>query len=52
MVGAAGLLSTFGLGVLMSLVYLASGRIVMPAVIAHMVINLVIQPGPFLSSRT
>jgi membrane protease YdiL (CAAX protease family) len=44
------LLSTFGLGVLMSLVYLASGRIVMPAVVAHMVINLLIEPGLLLSS--
>lgn len=44
------LLSTFGLGVLMSLVYLASGRIVLPAVVAHMAINLLIEPGLLLSS--
>lgn len=44
------LLSTFALGVLMSMVYLASGRIVLPAVVAHMVINLVIEPGLLLSS--
>lgn len=44
------LLSTFGLGVLMSLVYLASGRIVLPAVIAHVAINVVIEPGLLLSS--
>lgn len=44
------LLSTFGLGVLMSLVYLASGRVVLPAVVAHVAINLVIEPGLLLSS--
>lgn len=44
------LLSTFGLGVLMSLVYLASGRIVLPAVAAHNAINLLIEPGLLLSS--
>ena len=44
------LLSTFGLGVLMSLVYLASERIVLPAVVAHMAINLLIEPGLLLSS--
>lgn len=44
------LLSTFGLDVLMSLVYLASGRIVLPAVAAHIAINLLIEPGLLLSS--
>lgn len=44
------LLSTFGLGVLMALVYLASDRIVLPAVLAHGAINLVIEPGLLLSS--
>lgn len=44
------LLSTFALGVLMSLVYLASDRVVLPAVIAHAAINLVIEPGLLLNS--
>ena len=44
------LLSTFGLGVLMSLVYLASGRVALPAAAAHMAINLVIEPGLLLSA--
>lgn len=44
------LLSTFALGVLMSLVYLASDRVVLPAVIAHVAINLVIEPGLLLNS--
>lgn len=44
------LLSTFGLGILMSLVYLASDWIVLPAVPAHAAISLVIEPGLLLSS--
>lgn len=44
------LLSTFALGVLMSLVYLAADRVVLPAVLAHIAINLVIEPGLLLSS--
>lgn len=44
------LASTFGLGVLMSFVYLASDRVVLPAVLAHAAINLVIEPGLLLSS--
>lgn len=44
------LLSTFGLGVLMALVYLASGRVALPAVVAHAAINLVIEPGLLLSA--
>lgn len=44
------LLSTFGLGVLMSLIYLASGRVALPAVVAHAAINLVIEPGLLLSA--
>ncbi|MGO1756026.1 MAG: lysostaphin resistance A-like protein [Brevibacterium aurantiacum] len=42
--------STFGLGVLMSIVYVASDRVVLPAVLAHVAINLVIEPGLLLSS--
>lgn len=44
------LLSTFGLGILMSLVYLASERVILPAVLAHAAINLVIEPGLLLKS--
>lgn len=44
------LYSTFGLGLLMSLVYLASDRIVLPAVLAHIAINLVIEPGLLLNA--
>ena len=44
------LCSTFALGVAMSLVYLASGRVVLPAVVAHAAINLVIEPGLLLHS--
>lgn len=44
------LFSTAGLGVLLALVYLFSDRIVLPAVIAHIVINLVIEPGLLLNA--
>jgi membrane protease YdiL (CAAX protease family) len=37
--------STFALGVLMSVVYLASDRVIIPAILAHIAINLVIEPG-------
>lgn len=39
------LISTFILGVMLSSVYLTSERVVLPAVLAHIVINLVIEPG-------
>lgn len=44
------LFSTTGLGVLLGLVYLFSDRIVLPAVIAHIAINLVIEPGLLLNA--
>ncbi|MFB2580955.1 lysostaphin resistance A-like protein [Herbiconiux sp. P15] len=37
--------STFALGVMLSLVYVASDRVVIPAMLAHVAINLVIEPG-------
>lgn len=37
--------STFVLGVLLAGVYIASGRVVLAAVLAHIAINLVIEPG-------
>jgi membrane protease YdiL (CAAX protease family) len=37
--------STFALGVLLSLVYVASDRVIIPAILTHIAINLVIEPG-------
>ena len=39
------LCSTFALGVLLSLVYVASDRVIIPAILTHVAINLVIEPG-------
>ncbi|MFT2752989.1 type II CAAX prenyl endopeptidase Rce1 family protein [Clavibacter sp. Sh2088] len=39
------LCSTFALGVLLSLVYVASNRVIIPAILTHIAINLVIEPG-------
>ena len=42
--------STFVLGVLLSLVYVTSERVVIPAILTHFAINLVIEPGLLLSA--
>lgn len=42
--------STTVLGVLLALVYVASDRVVFPAVLAHIAINLVIEPGLLYSA--
>ncbi|MHA7306930.1 CPBP family intramembrane glutamic endopeptidase, partial [Arthrobacter sp. TMN-49] len=42
--------STATLGVLLALVYVASDRVVFPAVLAHIAINLVIEPGLLYSA--
>lgn len=39
------LCSTFALGVLLSLVYVASDRVIIPAILTHVAINLIIEPG-------
>lgn len=39
------LCSTFALGVLLSVVYVASDRVIIPAILTHVAINLVIEPG-------
>ncbi|GAK04975.1 hypothetical protein JCM19037_3435 [Geomicrobium sp. JCM 19037] len=38
-------LSTFVLGILLSFVYIASDRVIYPAIVAHIAINLIIEPG-------
>lgn len=42
--------STAALGVLLALVYVASDRVVFPAVLAHIAINLMIEPGLLYSA--
>ncbi|GAK07973.1 CPBP family intramembrane glutamic endopeptidase [Geomicrobium sp. JCM 19038] len=44
------LISTFVLGVLLSLAYVASDRVVLPVIVAHIVINLIIEPGLLYNS--
>lgn len=43
--------STIGLGLLMGSVYLLGGRAVLPAALAHALINLVIEPGLLLHAE-
>ncbi|WP_298255509.1 CPBP family intramembrane glutamic endopeptidase [uncultured Arthrobacter sp.] len=45
-------LSTAGLGAALGCVYLASDRVILPAIIAHTAINLVIEPALLRSSLT
>jgi uncharacterized protein len=44
------MIATGGLGLALALVYLASHRIVLPCVIAHFLINLLIEPGLVLAA--
>lgn len=44
------MIATGGLGFALALVYLASHRIVLPCVIAHFLINLLIEPGLVLAA--
>lgn len=39
------LYSTFALGVLLAVIYVASDRVIIPAILTHVAINLVIEPG-------
>lgn len=45
-------LSTAGLGAALGCVYLASDRVILPAIIAHTAINLIIEPALLRSSLT
>jgi hypothetical protein len=44
------MIATGGLGLALALVYLASHRIVLPCIIAHLLINLLIEPGLVLAA--
>jgi hypothetical protein len=44
------MIATSGLGLALALVYLASHRIVLPCIIAHFLINLLIEPGLVLAA--
>ena len=44
------MIATGGLGLALALVYLASHRIVLPCIIAHFLINLLIEPGLVLAA--
>jgi len=44
------MIATGGLGLALALVYLASHRIILPCIIAHFLINLLIEPGLVLAA--
>ena len=47
---AGAMIATGGLGLALALVYLASQRIVLPCIVAHFLINLLIEPGLVLAA--